>query len=333
MSLPATMRAIAISAPGGPEVLHMRDTPVPQPGPGEILIRIAAAGVNRPDALQRAGAYNPPPGASPLPGLECAGHVAALGEGVAQWAVGDAVCALLPGGGYADYAVTHQDHALPVPAGLSMVQAAGLCETLFTVWINVFDRGRLRAGESFLVHGGSSGIGTTAIQLARLFGARVFATAGSGEKCEACLSLGAHRAINYRSEDFVQVIKDETEGRGVDLVLDMVGGDYINRNLKALALDGRLSMIAHLTGKTAEVNFSTVMARRITITGSTLRPRSIAYKAEVAEALRREVWPLIEAGRLTPLVDSTFPLEDAAAAHERMESAAHIGKIILSVEL
>ncbi|MEX0970102.1 MAG: NAD(P)H-quinone oxidoreductase [Paracoccaceae bacterium] len=331
MSLPATMRAIAISAPGGPEVLQLLKGPVPQPGPGEILIKIAAAGVNRPDALQRAGAYAPPPGASPLPGLECAGHIAALGEGVAQWSVGDAVCALLAGGGYAEYATTHQGHALPVPAGLSMVQAAGLCETLFTVWINVVERGRLRAGENLLVHGGSSGIGTTAIQLAALRGARVFTTAGSDEKCAACMSLGAHRAINYRTEDFVEVIKDETGGRGVDLVLDMVGGDYINRNLKALALDGRLSMIAHLTGPKAEVNFSAVMARRITITGSTLRPRSIAYKAEIATTLRREVWPLIETGRLAPLVDSTFPLEQAAAAHERLESSAHIGKIILAL--
>lgn len=332
MTQPATMRAIAITAPGGPEVLQLVEVPVPQPGPGEILIKIAAAGVNRPDALQRAGAYNPPPGASPLPGLECAGYVAGLGTGVHHYAIGDPVCALLPGGGYAEYATTHQDHALPAPAGLSMVQAAGLCETLFTVWINVFDRGRLKGGETFLVHGGSSGIGTTAIQLAAARGARVFTTAGSDEKCAACMALGAHRAINYKTEDFVEVIMAETEGRGVDLVLDMVGGEYMNRNLRALAMDGRLSMIAHLKGAKAEVNFSAVMARRITITGSTLRPRSIAYKAEVAEALHREVWPLIEAGRLAPLVDSTFALQDAAKAHARMESSAHIGKIVLTLD-
>jgi len=331
MTLPQTMRAIAISAHGGPEVLQLIEAPVPQPGPGEILIKVAAAGVNRPDALQRAGAYNPPAGASPLPGLECAGHVAALGAGVHHWAIGDTVCALLPGGGYAEYVTTHADHALPVPKGLSLVEAAGLCETLFTVWINVFDRGGLKGGETFLVHGGSSGIGTTAIQLAALRGVRVFTTAGSDEKCAACVALGAHRAINYKTEDFVEVVAAETAGRGVDLVLDMVGGEYMNRNLRALALDGRLAMIAHLTGAKVEVNFSAVMARRIAITGSTLRPRSIADKAATAAALRSEVWPLIEAARFAPLIDSTFPLEQAAAAHTRLESSAHIGKIILTM--
>jgi len=332
MSLPNSMRAIAITAPGGPEVLQLIETPVPTPGPGEILIKITAAGINRAEAQQRAGAYKAPLDASPLPGLECAGHVAALGEGVQQWAIGDSVCALLPGGGYAEYALTHQDHALPVPAGLSMLQAAGLCETLFTVWINVFDRGMLTAGETFLVHGGSSGIGTTAIQLATARGARVFTTAGSDEKCAACMALGAHQAINYKTEDFVEVVKAETDGRGVDLVLDMVGGSYLTRNLRALAVDGRLSMIAQPTGAKAEVNLAVVMARRITITGSTLRPRSISYKAEIAAALRREVWPLIEAGRLTPLIDSTFALEDAAKAHTRMETSAHIGKIVLTMD-
>jgi len=331
MTLPQTMRAIAISAHGGPEVLQLIEAPVPQPGPGEILIKVAAAGVNRPDALQRAGAYNPPAGASPLPGLECAGHVAALGAGVHHWAIGDTVCALLPGGGYAEYVTTHADHALPVPKGLSLVEAAGLCETLFTVWINVFDRGGLKGGETFLVHGGSSGIGTTAIQLAALRGVRVFTTAGSDKKCAACVALGAHRAINYKTEDFVEVVAAETAGRGVDLVLDMVGGEYMNRNLRALALDGRLAMIAHLTGAKVEVNFSAVMARRIAITGSTLRPRSIADKAATAAALRSEVWPLIEAARFAPLIDSTFPLEQAAAAHTRLESSAHIGKIILTM--
>jgi len=332
MTLPTTMRAIAISAPGGPEVLQPVEVDVPSPGPGEILIKITAAGINRAEAQQRAGAYKPPPGASPLPGLECAGHVAALGAGVQQWAIGDAVCALLPGGGYAEYALTHQDHALPVPKGLTMLQAAGLCETLFTVWINVFDSGGLTAGETFLVHGGSSGIGTTAIQLAAARGARVFTTAGSNEKCAACLALGAHRAINYKTEDFVEVVKAETAGRGVDLVLDMVGGDYLTRNLRALALDGRLSMIAQPTGAKAEVNLAVIMARRLTITGSTLRPRSIAYKAKVAAALRREVWPLIEAGRLSPPIDSTFPLVDAAKAHTRLETSAHIGKIVLTMD-
>ena len=332
MSLPATMRAIEIARPGGPEVLTLTDRPLPVPGPNEILIRVAAAGVNRPDALQRAGAYAPPPGASDLPGLEAAGTVAAIGPGVTAWAPGDRVTALLPGGGYADYAVTHEDHALPVPARLSFPEAAALCETFFTVWTNVFERGRLQAGETFLVHGGTSGIGTTAIQLAALRGARVLATAGSPEKCAACVDLGAERGIDYRHEDFVAVARELTGGRGVDLILDMVGGTYLARDIRALAPEGRLVMIAHLTGAKAELNFAQVMVKRLTITGSTLRPQSIEAKARIAAALRREVWPHLESGRLRPVMDRIFPLEEAAAAHARMESSAHIGKIVLAVE-
>lgn len=325
------MTVVEITEPGGPEVLRPARRPVPEPGHGKILIRVAAAGVNRPDALQRAGRYDPPPGASDLPGLECAGEVAAIGPGVTRWKVGDKVCALLPGGGYAEYALTHADHALPVPRGMDMTAAAALCETFFTVWTNVFMRGRLAAGESFLVHGGSSGIGTTAIQLAHAFGARVFATAGSAEKCAACARLGAERAINYREEDFVAVVREATGGRGVDLILDMVGGSYIPRNVKALADDGRLVQIAFLEAPVAELNFAQVMVRRLTITGSTLRPQSVSAKAEIARELEEKVWPLLDAGRVAPLIDSTFPLAEAAQAHARMESSAHIGKIVLTV--
>ncbi|WP_372890300.1 NAD(P)H-quinone oxidoreductase [Rhodosalinus sp.] len=320
------MRAVEIGAPGGPEVLRAVDRPVPAPGHGEVLIRIAFAGVNRPDALQRAGAYAPPPGASDLPGLEAAGEIAAVGPGVHDLALGDRVCALLPGGGYAEYAVTPAAHCLPVPQGMGLREAACLPETFFTVWSNVFMRGGLEAGERFLVHGGSSGIGTTAIQLARAFGARVFATAGSEEKCAACLDLGAERAINYRSEDFVEVLKAEG---GANLILDMVGGDYIARNLKALAEEGRLVQIAFLQGPKAEINFAPLMMKRQTITGSTLRPQSDLAKARIAEGLRAHVWPLLDAGRIAPVMDSEFALEDAAEAHARMESSAHIGKIVL----
>jgi NADPH:quinone reductase len=330
--IPGEMRAVEIAEPGGPEVLRPVRRPVPAPGAGEILIRVAAAGVNRPDALQRAGAYAPPPGASDLPGLEAAGEVAMVGPDVARWRVGDAVCALLPGGGYAEYVVTPADHALPVPAGLKMIEAAGICETFFTVWTNVFERGRLVAGESFLVHGGSSGIGTTAIQLASVRGARVFATAGSAEKCAACERLGAERAINYRDEDFVEIVRDATGGRGVDVILDMVGGSYLPRDVKALAPEGRLVMIAFLGGPKAELNFAQVMTKRLTITGSTLRPQSVEAKARIAQALEREVWPLIASGRIGPVMDRTYPLEEAAAAHARMESSAHVGKIVLTVE-
>ena len=325
------MRVIEITEPGGPEMLRLAERDTPVPGMGEILIAVHAAGVNRPDALQRAGAYAPPPGASDLPGLECAGLVAEVGPGVTRWKVGDPVCALLPGGGYAEYVTTPESHALPIPGDLSMVEAAALCETFFTVWTNVFDRGRLRAGESFLVHGGSSGIGTTAIQLAALRGARVFATAGTDEKCAACRDLGAEIAINYRDADFVKVTKDATGGEGVNLILDMVGGDYIPRGVRALATEGRMVMIAHLGGAKVELNFGLVMMKRLTLTGSTLRPRSIEDKARIAEALEREVWPHLASGRIAPVMDRVFPLEDAAAAHARMESSAHVGKIVLGV--
>lgn len=327
MTLPLQMQAIEISAPGGPEVLKPVSSPVPLPGPGEILIEVAFAGVNRPDALQRAGAYRAPPGASDLPGLECAGRIAALGPDVSGWQVGDAVCALLPGGGYAEYAVCPAAHALPVPEGVSLRDAACLPETCFTVWSNVVMRGGLKAGERFLVHGGSSGIGTTAIQIARNLGARVFATAGSAEKCAACEALGA-TAINYREADFVEVLRAEG---GANLILDMVGGSYIPRDVKALADDGRLVFIAFLESPKAELNFAQVMLRRLTITGSTLRPQSDAAKAAIAAELRAQVWPMVAAGRLRPIHDSTFPLTEAAAAHARMESSAHIGKIVLQV--
>ncbi|MCA0044369.1 NAD(P)H-quinone oxidoreductase [Celeribacter litoreus] len=328
MSLPTEMRAIEISTPGGPEVLKPCTRPVPQPKADEIVIKVAYAGVNRPDALQRAGLYNPPPDASDLPGLEASGEVVAVGAAVSDWVVGDEVCALLPGGGYAEYVATPAAHALPIPMGLSLKEAACLPETFFTVWTNVFDRGGLEAGERFLVHGGSSGIGTTAIQLARSFGARVFATAGSAEKCDACLKLGAERAINYREEDFVEVLKGEG---GANLILDMVGGDYIPRNIRALAMEGRLVNIAFLQGSKAELNFAQIMMRRLTVTGSTLRPQSDASKAKIAEALLARVWPLIESGQVGPIMDSEFALEDAAKAHAYLETNAHIGKIVLKV--
>ncbi|MEZ5751382.1 MAG: NAD(P)H-quinone oxidoreductase [Paracoccaceae bacterium] len=322
------MRAVEISKPGGPEVLTLCERPVPLPGAGEIVIKVAYAGVNRPDALQRAGMYAPPPGASDLPGLEASGTVAAVGPGVSRWAVGDRVCALLPGGGYAEYVATPAAHALPVPEGMDLRSAACLPETFFTVWTNVFDRGRLQAGDRFLVHGGSSGIGTTAIQLAAARGARVFATAGSAEKCAACEALGAERAINYREADFVEVM--QAEG-GANLILDMVGGSYLPRNVQALADDGRLVQIAFLTGPKVELNFAQVMMRRLTITGSTLRPQSVAAKAAIAESLEREVWPLLASGRVAPVIDSEYPLSEAPAAHARMESSGHIGKIVMKV--
>jgi len=328
MSTPERMRVIEISEPGGPEVLRLAERAVPEPGAGEILIQVAFAGVNRPDALQRAGAYAPPKGASDLPGLEAAGLVAAIGPGVSEWQVGDAVCALLPGGGYADYALCPAAHALPVPEGMELREAACLPETFFTVWSNVFMRGGLKAGERFLVHGGSSGIGTTAIQLATVFGARVFTTAGNKEKCDVCTSLGAERAINYNDEDFVEVVKAEG---GMDVILDMVGGPYIPRNIRALADDGRMVHIAFLGGPKAELNFAQIMARRLTVTGSTLRPQSNIAKARIAAELREKVWPLLDTGRIAPVMDSEFPLAQAAAAHERVESPGHIGKIVLKV--
>ena len=328
MTIPKQARVVRIATHGGPEVLTPDVADVPKAGYGEVLIKVAYAGVNRPDALQRAGLYNPPKGASPLPGLECAGEIVAIGDGVAAWAVGDLVCALLPGGGYAEYAVTPAAHCLPVPDGLSLKQAACLPETFFTVWSNVFQRGGLQAGERFLVHGGSSGIGTTAIQLAKAFGARVFATAGSDAKCAACVALGAEETINYRNADFVEVIRGHG---GADVILDMVGGSYMQRNLKALADDGRLVQIAFLQGMKAELNMVQLMTRRLTMTGSTLRPQSDIAKARIGAALREHVWPLLSAGKIAPVMDQEFTLEAAAAAHTRMESSAHIGKIVLRV--
>lgn len=329
--MPQTMKAIAIREPGGPDVLEPRDIPMPEAGHGEILIKVAAAGVNRPDTIQRMGLYPPPPGAPATPGLEVAGEVVATGPGVTLWKAGDKVCALVGGGGYAEYCVAHEAHALPVPQGLTMTEAAALPETFFTVWTNVFERGALKAGETLLVHGGSSGIGTTAIQLGSLFGATVIATAGSAEKCAACEKLGAHAAINYREQDFAEEAKRLTNGRGVDVILDMVGGDYIQRNINACATDGRIVSIAFLNGPVAEVNFLPVMLKRLTLTGSTLRPRSIEEKASIAAALRAKVWPLIEAGRVKPQIDSVFPLAEAAKAHALMEKSSHIGKIVLTV--
>ncbi len=323
-----TMRAVEITEAGGPDVLQLTERPMPEPAEGQVVLKVAYAGVNRPDALQRAGAYDPPPGASDLPGLEASGEVVAIGSGVEGLVVGDRVCALLPGGGYAEYVATPAAHCLPVPAGMGLKEAACLPETFFTVWSNVFTRGGLKPGERFLVHGGSSGIGTTAIQLANAFGARVFATAGSAEKCEACIKLGAEKAINYRDEDFVAAMRAEG---GANLILDMVGGDYIPRNIKALAEDGRLVQIAFLQGPVVELNFALMMVKRLTLTGSTLRPQSDLAKARIAQDLREAVWPLLEAGKVAPVMDSEFDLSDAAAAHTRMEASGHIGKIVLKV--
>ncbi|MDA7827070.1 NAD(P)H-quinone oxidoreductase [Rhodobacteraceae bacterium] len=323
-----TMRAVEITKPGAPEVLAMCERPMPRAGHGQVVIRVAYAGVNRPDALQRAGLYNPPPTASDLPGLEASGTITEIGAGVSDWAVGDQVCALLPGGGYADYVATPAGHCLRIPKGFDLKHAACLPETYFTVWSNVFQRGGLQAGERILIHGGSSGIGTTAIQLAREYGARVFVTAGSNHKCQACLDLGAEVAINYRDQDFVEVMKDHG---GANVILDMVGGSYIPRNLTALADDGRLVQIAFLQGPKAEVNFATLMTRRLTFTGSTLRPQSDLAKARIAESLAQNVWPLLDQGRIGPVMDSEFDIADAAAAHTRMEGSTHIGKIVLKV--
>ena len=323
-----TMNAIEITAPGGPEVLQSCSRPRPVPNADQVIIQVAYAGVNRPDALQRAGLYNPPAGASDLPGLEASGTVVEVGENVADLAVGDRVCALLPGGGYAEYVATPAAHCLPIPTGLSMKQAACLPETFFTVWSNVFMRGGLQAGERILIHGGSSGIGTTAIQLANAFGARVFVTAGSDDKCKACTDLGAERAINYRDEDFVDAMRAVG---GANVILDMVGGPYIPRNLKSLADDGRLVQIAFLQGPKTEVNFVQLMTRRLTFTGSTLRPQSDLAKAKIAQQLCDVVWPLLSQGKIAPVMDSTFNMAEAAAAHSRMESSAHIGKIVLAV--
>jgi putative PIG3 family NAD(P)H quinone oxidoreductase len=327
--LPDRMTAIKVAQPGGPEALMPVELPVPSPGREEVLIRVRAAGVNRPDLLQRQGLYPPPPGAPDTPGLEIAGEIAAVGPGTARWRVGDRVTALVAGGGYAEFCLAPAPQCLPVPEGLDMVEAGALPETFFTVWVNVFERGRLQPGETLLVHGGASGIGTTAIMVASSLGARVFATAGGPEKCAACEKLGAARAIDYRSEDFVEVVRKETGGKGVDVVLDMIGGPTVARNVQALAQDGRLSFIAFLEGSRVEVDLLPVMLKRLTITGSTLRARPVAYKGEVAAALEARVWPLLAGGKFKPVIDSTFPLKDAAAAHERLESRATVGKVVL----
>ena len=331
--LPEEMTAIEITADGGPEVLKATTRPLPPVAPGEVLIRVEAAGVNRPDVLQRLGGYPPPPGASDIPGLEVAGEVVALGEGVEESggpALGERVTALVTGGGYAEFCAAPARQCLPFPEGYDAVRAAALPETFFTVWSNVFDRAGLKPGERFLVHGGSSGIGTTAIQLAARFGAEVFTTAGSAEKCAACEELGAKLAVNYREQDFVEALQEATGGKGVDVILDMVGGDYIARDIKLLAPDGRLVFIAFLGGPKAEVNFLPVMLKRLTVTGSTLRARDVDFKAAIAAQLREKVWPLLDAGEVKPLICKTFPLTEAAEAHALMESSSHIGKIVLT---
>ena len=329
--LPLEMTAVEITTPGPPDVLRPVRRPVPKPGPAEVLVRVAAAGVNRPDLLQRAGHYPPPPGASDLPGLEVAGTVAALGEGALGWNVGDRVTALVAGGGYAEYCTAPAVQCLPVPRGLDLAEAAALPETAFTVWTNVFERGRLCSGETLLVHGGSSGIGTIAIQMARTRGARVLVTAGTPEKCAACVALGAERAIDYRREDFVTAVREATGGRGVDVLLDMVGAPYLARNLECLAVEGRLVQIGVQQGPKAELNLLTVMQRRLTVTGSTLRPRTVAEKGKIAAALREQVWPSIEAGAIRPVVYARLPLAEAREAHRIMEAGAHIGKLVLLV--
>jgi NADPH:quinone reductase len=323
------MTAIAIQAFGGPDVLVPERIAKPVAGAGQVLIKVAAAGVNRPDVLQRKGGYPPPAGAPLTPGLEVAGEIIAVGEGVKRYRVGDLICALVPGGGYAEYCLAAEDNTLPIPAGMSVIEAAGLPETYFTVWTNVFQRGRLMSGETFLVHGGTSGIGSTAIMLAKQFGAKVIATAGSDEKCAACLKLGADVAINYRTQDFVEVMKEQ--GLYADLALDMVGGDYVGRNFKVMAMEGRIVQIAFQTGSKIEIDLLPVMLKRLTFTGSTLRPRTVAQKAEIARALEARVWPLLAAGKCRPIVHATFPLVDAAKAHAMMESSVHTGKIILVV--
>ncbi|MCQ4285489.1 NAD(P)H-quinone oxidoreductase [Pseudomonas stutzeri] len=326
-----TMRHIDHRPGGGPECLRMAEGPVPEPGPHDVLVRVAYAGINRPDVFQRSGSYPPPPDASPLLGLEISGEIVALGADVSGWKVGDQVCALTPGGGYAEYCVAPAEHCLPVPAGLSMLEAAALPETYFTVWSNVFERGALQPGEAFLVHGGSSGIGLTAIQLAKQFGATVYTTVGSSEKADACRRAGADRVINYHEEDFVEVLKQATDGNGVNVILDMVGGDYIPRNIKSLAVEGRLVQIAFLKGSRVELDTASIMRKRLTFTGSTLRPRSRAEKADIAKALQDKVWPLLDQGLCHPVIHATFPLDQAAEAHRLMESSKHIGKIMLEV--
>src|SRR5438552_226067 len=328
-TVPSEMTVIAVREPGGPDVLVAQTRPVPAPGPGEILVKVAAAGVNRPDVMQRQGLYPPPPGASEIPGLEIAGEVVAVGNGRSRFKAGDKVTALVAGGGYAQFCPVHESNALPVPGSLSFVEAAAIPETFFTVWHNVFERGALARGQTLLVHGGSSGIGTTAIQLAKAFGARVVTTAGSAEKCEACVRLGAEKAVNYRSEDFVAATKQATGGKGADVILDMVGGDYIERNYEAAAVEARVVQIAFQGSPKATVDFRRIMLKRLTHTGSTLRARSVADKGAIARGVETQVLPLIAAGKVKPVIDSTFPLARAAAAHGRMEASSHIGKIVL----
>lgn len=331
MNLPAKMRAVEISKPGGPEVLKVAERPLPQPKPHEILVKVAAAGVNRPDILQRMGLYAVPPDASDLPGLEIAGTVATVGANVKMWKVGDQVCALVHGGGYAEYCVVPEVQALPVPKGLSLTEAASLPETFFTVYSNVFDRGALKAGETFLVQGGSSGIGVTAIQMAAAMGARVFATAGTDEKCAACVKLGAEKAFNYKTGDWAEELKAATGGKGANVILDMAGGDFVPKELKSLADEGRLVMIAFLRGNKTEIDLNEIMRKRLQITGSTLRPRPIEFKGQVAKSLRERIWPLIDAGKIKPVLYKTFPLAEASEAHKLMETSQHIGKIVLTV--
>ena len=329
VSLPTSMMGVEIAEPGGPEVLRAIEMPLPVPGPGEVLVKCAASGVNRPDIFQRKGAYPPPKGASPLPGLEIAGTVVAHGPGTDGPALGTEICALVAGGGYAEYCTAAAALCLPVPAGLGLEESAALPETFFTVWTNLFDSGRLAAGEALLVHGGSSGIGTTAIQIAKAFGARVIATAGSAEKCAACLRLGADVAVNYREEDFGAAVAEATEGKGADLVLDMVGGDYMQRNFDCLALEGRVVSIAFLRGGTVTLDLQKAMIKRQSWTGTTLRPRTVERKAAIARALEERVWPLLASGAIAPVIHARLPLAEAAEAHRLMESSAHIGKILL----
>jgi putative PIG3 family NAD(P)H quinone oxidoreductase len=329
--IPDFMTAIEIVRPGPPDVLLPATRATPRPSTGEVLVKVVAAGVNRPDVMQRQGKYPPPPGASDIPGLEIAGTIAALGTGVQDWQIGDLVCALVAGGGYAEYCVAPAPQCLPLPRGVDLISAAAMPETFFTVWTNVFERGRLATGETLLVHGGSSGIGTTAIQMAIAFGAKVFTTAGTVAKCAACERLGAARAINYRTEDFVQVVHDLTAGRGVDVVLDMVGGEYVSRNIETLAIEGRLVQIALLGGSKAEITLNRLMQRRLTLTGSTLRPRAVAEKGAIASSLKKIVWPLVEEGRIRPVIHATYPLARAADAHRTMEAGEHIGKLVLLV--
>jgi putative PIG3 family NAD(P)H quinone oxidoreductase len=331
MSLPREMTVVEIAAPGGPEQLRISQRPVPEPQDGEVLVRVAAAGVNRPDVMQRQGRYPPPPGASDLPGLEVAGEIVALGSKVSGRSIGEAVTALLPGGGYAAYAIAAAPLCLPIPTGISMVEAAAIPETFFTVWTNLFDRGRCKAGETVLIHGGTSGIGTTAIQLAAAWGAKVFATAGSDDKARACERLGAVRGINYRTEDFVEVMRALTEDKGVDVTLDMVAGSYTARNLDIAALEGRVVVISLLGGSRAEINMGMILTKRLTLTGSTLRARTVAQKAAVADAVHKNIWPLLAAGRVRPVIHATFPLAEASEAHRLMETSNHIGKIVLTL--